>query len=562
MNMQKKWWQDTVVYQIYPKSFMDGNGDGIGDLKGITGKLDYFEKLGVNVLWMSPINCSPMRDNGYDIADYYKVDPIFGTNGELLDLVQQAKKRNIRILMDLVVNHVSSEHAWFQDVLRDPNSPYRDYFIIRSTEDGEEPNNFRSYFGGSVWERIGDTNDFYFHAFAKEQPDLNWENPKLRKEITDMMSFWQEKGIAGFRIDAIGNLKKSEKVLSVCHMQPDAEDGRCDLTSYILNQPGIEEFLSEMRDKVFKKYDSMTVAEVEVPDSELEKYIGADGFFSMVFDFSYADIDTKGMTRPCDFAAWTLADLKKCIFHSQESTQQIGWAAPYLENHDQPRSVNKYLADGEINYYSTTMLGALYFFLRGTPYIYQGQEIGMCNFPFTDISQFDDIGAKSKYETAKKIGDSEEKIMDFLRRRSRDNARTPMQWDGSAHTGFTVGEPWLAENPNYTECNVEQQEQDAQSVLKFYRKMIKLRRDSSYKETLTYGCFEGIDTQEAEDFCYRRKTKEQEILVVINYSNRKRPLCLDISSYERLLDNYEGLEEDYLQPYQALVLGKQQEKLG
>lgn len=554
--MRKKWWQDTIVYQIYPKSFMDGNGDGIGDLKGILKKLDYFENLGVNVLWLSPINCSPMRDNGYDIADYYRIDPMFGTNGELEELVWQAKQRNIRILMDLVVNHVSDQHAWFQDVLANPDSPYRDYFIIRSTEDGEMPNNFRSYFGGSVWDRLGDTDSFYFHAFAKEQPDLNWENPRLRKEIIDMMSFWQEKGIAGFRIDAIGNLKKSEKVLSVCHMEPDAEDGLCDLEPYILNQPGIGDFLTEMRDKVFKKYDSMTVAEVEVSDNELGQYIGEDGYFSMVFDFSYADIDTKGITRPCDFAEWNLSDLKKCIFYSQERAQRIGWAAPYLENHDQPRSVNKYLPDGEINYYSTTMLGALYFFLRGTPYIYQGQEIGMCNFPFTDISQFDDIGAKSKYETAKMIGDSEAKIMDFLRRRSRDNARTPMQWDSTPHAGFTAAKPWLAENPNYPDCNVKKQEQEAQSVLKFYRRMIKLRKDSAYRDTLIYGSFEGIETQAAEDFYYRRKSKEQEVLVIINYSNRKRPLCCDISSYEILLDNYEGEEVNILQPYQALVLGK------
>lgn len=553
--MTKKWWQDTVVYQVYPKSFMDSNGDGIGDLKGVIKKLDHIQKLGANVLWLCPMNCSPMRDNGYDISDYYKVDPMFGTNEDLEDLVAEAKKRGIKVLMDLVVNHVSDRHAWFQDALKNPDSPYRDYFIIKSTEDGREPNNFRSYFGGSVWERIGDTNSFYFHAFAKEQPDLNWENPKLRQEIIDMMCFWQDKGIAGFRIDAIGNIKKSKEILSVCQMEADAEDGLCDCVPYLLNQPGIDAFLSEMRDQVFQKYDSMTVAEVNVPDSDLERYIGENGYFSMVFDFSYADIDTKGVTRPCDFAAWDLADLKHCIFHSQESTQQIGWAAPYLENHDQPRSVNKYLPDGEINYYSTTMLGALYFFLRGTPYIYQGQEIGMSNFPFTDISQFDDIGAKTKYETAKKIGDSEEKIMDFLRRRSRDNARTPMQWEDAPHAGFTEGTPWLTENPNYTVCNVKVQEQDEHSVLRFYQKMTELRRNPAYKDALVYGSFEGIHTEAVEDFCYRRRGGDKEVLVVLNYSNEERPLCLDVSSYEILLDNYEGLEGNVLKPYQALVLG-------
>lgn len=554
--MTKKWWQDTIVYQVYPKSFMDSNGDGIGDLQGITENIDYIERLGANVLWLSPINCSPMRDNGYDIADYYNIDPMFGTNSQLEELVAKAGKRYIRVLMDLVVNHVSSQHEWFQDMLKNPDSPYRDYFVIRSTSNGEPPNNFRSYFGGSVWERIGSTNSFYFHAFAKEQPDLNWENPKLRREIMDMMCFWQEKGIAGFRIDAIGNIKKSEKILSVCHMEPDGEDGLYDCGPYLLNQPGIEVFLREMRDEVFKKYDSMTVAEVDVPDSDLKKYIGDDGYFSMVFDFSYADIDTKGVTAPCDFAEWNLEDLKACIFHSQESTQRIGWAAPYLENHDQPRSVNKYLPDGEINYYSTTMLGVLYFFLRGTPYIYQGQELGMCNFPFTHISQFDDIGAVCKYETALMIGDSHEKIMDYLRRRSRDNARTPMQWEDSLHAGFTKGTPWLSEHPDYKECNVKKQEQDERSVLKFYRKMTWLRRNPAYRDVLVYGDFEGIHTEEAEDFCYRRKSEKQEILVMINYSNRLRALCCDIASYKVLLDNYDGIEGNQLKPYQALVLEK------
>ncbi|MCD8014560.1 MAG: alpha-glucosidase [Lachnospiraceae bacterium] len=553
--MKKKWWLDTVVYQIYPKSFMDTNGDGIGDLKGIIRQLDYIERLGVNVIWLNPVNRSPMRDNGYDISDYYDIDSSLGTREDMEELICEAGKRHIKILMDLVVNHVSCEHKWFQDVLQNPESPYRDYFIIRETADGNAPNNFRNYFGDSVWTRIGNSNRFYFHTFAKEQPDLNWENPLLRQEICDIILYWQSKGIAGFRIDAIGNIKKSEKILSECKVPADGEDGLANGDDYLLNQPGIGEFLGELRDKAFKPYDSMTVAEVSVPQKDLEAYIGENGFFSMVFDFSYADIDTNGIIKPCEFAPWDLKDLKHCIYQSQEDTQKVGWAAPYLENHDQPRSVNKYLPDGEIQYYSITMLGVLYFFLRGTPYIYQGQEIGMSNYPFHDIRQFNDIGALATYKRAMDAGDSEEKIMDYLRRRSRDNARTPMQWSDEPYAGFTEGSPWMPVNPNFKEINVKREEADEKSVLAFYKKMIRLRRKSEYKEAIVYGFFEGIETNEAEDFIYKRIAENQEVLVTINYASRRRPWCVERADYDILLNNYDSIESE-MQPYQAVVFGK------
>lgn len=553
--MEKKWWQDTIVYQIYARSFFDTNGDGIGDLQGIIRKLDYIRDLGVNVIWITPINRSPMKDNGYDISDYYEVDPAFGTNEDLDELIREADRRGLRVLMDLVVNHVSSKHRWFRDVLENPESQYRDYFIIRETADGKEPNNFRSYFGGSVWERIGDSNRFYFHAFGEDQPDLNWENPALRQEIFDMMIYWQERGIAGFRVDAIGNIKKSEIILSECRMPADAEDGMCAIHDYVINQPGIEIFLGEMRDRVFKRFDSMTVAEINVPERSLEAYIGKNGFFSMVFDFSYADIDTNGVTRPCDFVQWNLSDLRRCIFRSQENYQKYGWAAPYLENHDQPRCLDKYLEDGEINYYSTTMLGVLYFFLRGTPYIYQGQEIGMKNYPFKDIREFVDIDAVTRCRQARKIGDPDEKILDFLRRRSRDNARTPMQWSGEKNAGFSEGEPWLKINPDYTEINVEYEEAQERSVLHFYRDMIRLRRVSEYRNVLIYGRFEGVETKNEEDFVYRRIDGKDEVLVVVNYSREMRPWCVKRTGYELLLNNYEEVG-DQMKPYQAVVLGR------
>lgn len=554
--MTKNWWQDTVVYQIYPKSFQDSNGDGLGDLRGIIERLDYIKDLGVNVIWLCPINKSPMKDNGYDISDYYQIDPIFGTMEDIEELIEEARKREIKILMDLVVNHVSDQHDWFQQAISDEKSKYRDYFIIRKTKSGEAPNNLRSYFGGSSWERIGDSNAFYFHAFAKEQPDLNWENPELRNEIYRMMQFWHEKGIAGFRIDAIGNLKKTEDALTENYFEADAKDGLVDQKKFILGRPGIEKFLEEMRSKVFLPYDSMTVAEINVPDSELDVYIGENGFFSMVFDFSYADIDVNGTKTPCTFADWTLSDFKRCVFNSQETTQKVGWAAPYLENHDQPRSVYKYLLEKDINDYSTKMLGVLFFFLRGTPYIYQGQEIGMHNYPFERLDEYKDIDVITKYQAAMNCGLSHEEALEFFRLRSRDNARTPMQWTGEINAGFSEKHPWLPVNPDYKKRNVEEQLRSEYSVLHFYQKMIQLRRNSKYHEIITYGMFEGIETPEAEDFRYRRYTEDGEVLILINYSDQVRPWNWDMTGYEVMLNNYEVIDQNNMEPWQAIVLGK------
>lgn len=554
--MAKNWWQSAVVYQIYPESFMDSNRDGIGDLAGIISKLDYIQELGANVIWLCPINCSPMKDNGYDISDYYQINPMFGTMEDMEVLIDEAKKRGIRVLMDLVVNHVSDQHEWFQRAMTDPKSPFRDYFIIRETEDGRPPNNLRSYFGGSSWEQIGDTNSYYFHAFSKEQPDLNWENPRLREEIYKMMTFWLEKGIAGFRVDAIGNLKKSDDALSCCQFEPDAEDGRTDQTHYILEQPGIEKYLSEMRDRVLKPYQSMTVAEINVPESRLQLYIGENGFFSMVFDFSYVDIDINNVSIPCKFAKWDLENLRYQIYHSQRSTQKVGWGALYLENHDQPRSVSKYLPEQEINDVNTKMLGVLFFFLRGTPFIYQGQEIGMRNYPFKKISDYRDIDAHTKYQAALKCGISEAEALNFLRLRSRDNARTTMQWSNQEYAGFTVHQPWVPVNPDYRERNVEKQRLEKDSVYQFYRKMIFLRRRSSYKEALTEGLFEEIPGRTPEDFRYRRYTESQETVILINYSKFIRSWDWDFAGYEVLLNNYDEIDKDHMKPWQAVVLGR------
>ncbi|MDE6055101.1 MAG: hypothetical protein K2G55_15395 [Lachnospiraceae bacterium] len=374
--MKKKWWQESIVYQIYPKSFQDTNGDGIGDIQGIIRHLDYLNNLGINMIWLCPINVSPMKDTGYDIADYYKVDPSLGTNEDLEELVRCADGYGIKIIMDLVVNHCSDQHRWFKKAIENPDSKYASYFIIEET-DGSVPNNIRCYNGTSAWERIGDSNRYYYHAFAKEQPDLNWENPSVRKEIIDMMKFWQKKGIAGFRIDAIGNLKKSKEVFERKMYAPDGNDGLVSQEAFILMQDGIDEYLKELQDEVFDQYDMFTVAEVNVPEVKMPDFMGEDGFFSTVFDFTYTDLDIEKISGVEWKREWTIKEFKENIFQSQNAIQKCGWGSPYLENHDQPRSVNKYIPKEDLGYESKTALATLYFFLRGTPFIYQGQELGM-----------------------------------------------------------------------------------------------------------------------------------------------------------------------------------------
>lgn len=552
--MKEKWWQKAIVYQIYPKSFQDTNGDGIGDLQGVIKRLDYINELGVNVIWLCPINESPMKDNGYDISDYYKVDPAFGTNEDLYELIDRAGKYGIKIVMDIVVNHCSDQHRWFQEMVKNPDSEYSSYFIIEET-DGKEPNNLRCYNGSSAWERIGNSNRFYFHAFSKDQPDLNWENENLRKEIIDMMKFWQEKGVAGFRIDAIGNIKKSKETFERKTFTADGKDGRVSIDSFVLVQDGIEVYLKELRDEVFEKYDMMTVAEVNVPEAKLEEFIGEDGLFSMVFDFSYTDLDIEKRDGQEWKRNWTMKELKKNIFASQEMIQKHGWGSPYLENHDQPRSVNKYLAMKDLSYNSKTALGTLYFFLRGTPFIYQGQELGMENYPFEKISEIRDPFAIDRYEQSKNRGDDTKKVIDYFKERGRDNSRTPMQWDNSNHAGFSTSMPWILENPNYVTLNARQEIADENSIFHYYKKMIHLRNKSEYSSTLTFGNFEAVDTKEDEFFCYKRYDDELEILVMVNLGDKEIEIPITLREREVLLNNRKE-NGSVLLPYQALITVK------
>lgn len=556
--MSNVWWKESVVYQIYPKSFCDSNGDGMGDIKGITQKLDYIKELGVNVIWICPVYQSPMDDNGYDISDYYQIDSMFGTNEDMEELIFEAKKRNLRILMDLVVNHTSDEHPWFQEALQNPKSKYADYYIFKEGTENGPPNNFRTYFGGPAWEPVEGSNRYYLHAFGKKQPDLNWENDELREEIYQMVNFWLEKGISGFRIDAIGNLKKTNLTEQ---LPPDGPDGMCSISKYILNQPGIEVWLNELRERTFQCYNSMTVAEADVPEDLLPRFIGENGFFSMVFDFSYADIDVPGTGEWYTPTNWTVAQMKECIFRSQLATQRTGWGAVYLENHDQPRSINKYLPEGDIGYESITMLANLFMMLRGTPFIYQGQEIGMSNVPMETLEDYNDLASHDQYQRARNAGVSHEKAMQLLFKRSRDNSRTPMQWSDEKNAGFSQGQKtWIKVNPNYKEVNVLAQTKKEKSILKYYQQLIDLRTQSAYQKIIQYGILEPLETVDSV-IAYERIYEGQKLLVVNHFGSGTCSLQIEDGYIHTLIHNYNDLLFENgtlnLRPYESMVLARQ-----
>lgn len=554
--MEKEWWKEAVVYQIYPKSFLDTDGDGKGDLRGIIEKLDYIRELGANVLWICPVYQSPMDDNGYDISDYYHIDPSFGTDEDMEELLREADKRGMKILMDLVVNHTSDQHPWFQEALKNPESEYADYYIFREGEGDNPPNNWRSYFGGSAWERVEGTNRYYLHAFARQQPDLNWENGRLREKIYEMMNWWLDKGLGGFRVDAICNLKKN---FSMEHYPSDGEDGLSNIGTWILNQPGIEVFLKEMSERTFRPHNSMTVAEANVPEKLLDRFIGKDGFFSMVFDFSYTDIDVPETGEWFLPTNWTIDEMREHIFKSQLDTQKRGWGAVYLENHDQMRSVNKYLKADEINDTSKKMLGTLFMMLRGTPFIYQGEEIGMTNIHMDSLEEYDDCATIGQYQRALEHGIPEEEAMRFVERRSRDNSRTPMQWSDEKNAGFSGAEQtWLKVNPNYPQINVKKAMAQEDSVWHHYRKLIALRREGAYRDVAVYGKIRPIETQ-GSTICYERELDGKRILVLNNLGAEEAEVSMEQKEYTVLLSNYCDIREDEgkitLRAHESIVMG-------
>ena len=529
MDMQKKWWHDKVAYQIYPKSFCDTNGDGIGDLRGIISKLDYLKELGVDIIWLSPIYKSPFVDQGYDISDYYAIAEEFGTMEEFDELLAEAKKRDMYLIMDLVVNHCSDKHEWFQKALADPDGPYADYFYFRKGKNGNPPSNYRSYFGGNCWEPVPGSDKYYFHMFAKEQPDL-----KLREEIYRMINWWLDKGLAGFRIDAIINIKKD---LAFPDMEPDGDDGLASCWRMVENVEGVDALLEDLKNHTFAKKDAFTVGEVfNIGVEDLPDFIGENGHFSTIFDFS-AHMLSDGKhgwydAPPISFDAW-----KKAITDSQMRVQNVGFEANIIENHDEPRGVSRFLPDYAQNADGAKMLGTVSVLLRGIPFIYQGQEIGMQNARWNSVDEFDDISTKDQYRMAREAGLSDAEALAVCSTMSRDNARTPMQWKDAPQAGFTSGTPWLKVNDNYPVINVEKEEGQPDSVLHYYRKLIALRKSGEYRKLFTYGKFEPAYENADHVMAYYRILQGRRVLVAANFGTDTIELDWEVPAKKVLLSN-------------------------
>lgn len=552
--MKRKWWHDKVAYQIYPKSFLDTNGDGIGDLKGIISKLDYLKELGIDIIWLSPVYESPFVDQGYDISDYYKIAEQFGTMDDFDILVAEMKKRGMHLIMDLVVNHCSDKHEWFQKALADPDGPYAGYFYFREGKDGKAPSNYRSYFGGSAWTKVPGTNKYYLHTFAKEQPDLNWENPVVRKKIYEMINWWFEKGISGFRIDAIINIKKN---LDFPSFPADGDDGLVSCDKMLASAHGIGTFLEEMKHETFDKYDAFTVGEVfHLKEDELREFIGEDGHFSTKFDFS-AHVLSYGEHGWYDAPALDFNRWRTALFDTQKADLTVGFEANIIENHDEPRGATHYLPAHTRNEAGVKMLAATYFLLRGIPFIYQGQEIGMTNCPF-ELEDIDDIMTLDNYRYAVACGFPEEKAFAGCARESRDNARTPMQWSDAENAGFTTGKPWLKVNPNYPEINVARQEKEYGSVLNFYRRLLCFRKSEEYRDLLTYGTFEPMYEDQEKIFAFKRCLGKQCLTVICNESPAERFLTLKEDYEEVVFVNLPQVtrigDNLILHPYQLIVV--------
>ena len=554
--MKKEWWQEKVAYQIYPKSFKDTKGNGIGDIKGIIEKLDYLKELGIDIIWISPCFLSPLADQGYDIADYYKIDPRFGSNEDMEELISEAKKRDMYILLDLVVNHCSDEHEWFRKAVADPKGPFAKYFYFEEGVDGHEPNNWRSYFGGSVWEKVeGTENTYYLHLFHKKQPDLNWENPELREEIYKMINWWLDKGIAGFRIDAILNIKKVFP-LRGNDFPVDRDDRMINCTRMITEAEGIGDFLGEMRDRCFKPHHAFSVGEVfNETEAQIPEFIGENGYFSSMFDFR-AHSSARSELGWYDAGIVTPNMYRDACFLTQKLVNPVGFISTIIENHDEPRGVSFYIPKEDLSEKAKKFLATMQMLQRGLPFIYQGQEIGMENVVLTSIREVDDISTLDEYEVCLREGFSEEEALRIVNRYSRDNARTPVQWDSSKNAGFTTGTPWLPLNPNYKKINVAQQEKDPESVLSYYKKLTALRKNPEYKETMVYGDFVPFMADEDRLMAFYRKG-EKTLLILGNYRKEERELELPAPVKKLVLSNAEPRitgRKIILSGYEATIL--------
>lgn len=552
--MTSQWWKEAVAYQIYPRSFMDSNGDGIGDIQGIISKLDYLQDLGIDVIWVSPIYPSPNIDNGYDISDYQGISAEYGTMEDFDELLREVHARGMKLIMDLVINHTSDEHEWFIESRSSKNNAYRDYYIWHPGKNGKAPNNWESIFGGSAWEYDEKTGEYYMHVFASKQPDLNWENPEVRHDLYKMVNWWLDKGIDGFRVDAISHIKKVPGF-------PDMPNP--DNLKYVpsyeghMNRPGIEVFLEELRKETFDKYDIMTVGEANgVKVEQADAWVGEEnGFFNMIFQFEHLDLWGKSATGGLD-----MQGLKKALSKWQKGLDGVGWNALFLENHDQPRSVSTWGNDTDLREKSAKSFATMYFLMQGTPFIYQGQEIGMTNVEFDSIDDYNDVAIKTLYKEEREAGKSHEEVMKIIWKSGRDNSRTPMQWNSKENGGFTTGTPWMKVNPNVKEINVEAELKDPDSIYHYYKKLIELRRGN---ETLIYGSYELILEEHEQIYAYVRTLGEEQYVILTNLldgtADFEFPEDLLGKQAELRLSNYqveeahETLDTMTFRPYEARV---------
>lgn len=553
--MLKKWWHNTIGYQIYPKSYQDTNGDGIGDIRGVIQHLDDLLDLGINVIWLCPIYQSPMVDHGYDISDYDRIDPMFGSNEEMEELIREADKRGMKILMDLVVNHTSDQHEWFQKAMADLDSEYADFYIIREGDGENPPNNWRSIFGGSAWEKIGDTNKYYLHLFTKGQPDLNWENPKLREIIYDMVNRWLDIGLGGFRIDAISHLKKN---FAYVNRPADGPDGLASAWDYFRNAKGLNVFLDELKEKTFKPHNAFTIGEVDdVRPEELGEFIGDDGYFSTIFDFCHTQFHVKDKEwKDCPLEM--IHELRDRLFAKQDYAKGHGLMCNFTDNHDTSRSVERFIPEEHINFYSESLLASVNFFLRGIVFLYQGQEIGMRDYQKKSIHEFLDLATYNNYNGYLLKGMTEDEALEKVNNECREHSRTPMQWNDKKNAGFTEGIPWFDVNPNYRVINYEAQKKDDKSLLSYYKKMIALRKREDLEETFIYG--ETKPRYEDQDgvIAYERTYEENRVLAIHNCNAREIRLPLDDVPGEVLLNNYEdwktGNDNVVLKAFQSVIV--------
>ncbi|OIJ12069.1 glucohydrolase [Anaerobacillus alkalilacustris] len=549
--MKKTWWKEAIAYQIYPRSFMDSNGDGIGDIQGVISKLDYIKELGIDVIWICPIYSSPNDDNGYDISDYKGIMADFGTMADFDELLAEVHNRDMKLIMDLVINHTSDEHPWFIESRSSKENSYRDYYIWHPGEKDNEPNNWESIFGGSAWEYDENTEEYFMHVFSRKQPDLNWENPTVRKDLYEMINWWLDKGIDGFRVDAISHIKKVAGF-------PDLPNPK--KLKYVpsldghMNQEGIEVFLKELKKETFDKYDIMTVGEANgVKAEHAEEWVSEDrGYFNMVFQFEHLDLWGKGTDTGID-----LAGLKETLTKWQKELDGKGWNALFLENHDQPRSVSTWGNSDKYREKSAKALATMYFLMQGTPFIYQGQEIGMTNVKFSSIEDYNDVAIKNLYKNEREAGKSHQEIMEVIWKNGRDNSRTPMQWNDKENAGFTEGKPWLKINPNYTKINVEQAIKDSYSIYHYYKNLIKLRKQ---EEALIYGSYDLILEEHEQVYAYTRTLENEQFLIITNLFGEETsitlPTDLNKKSKELYISNYKVQvvsDKMLLKPYEARV---------